>query len=165
MSSTSSTMTFHEMSLLQMQFQLDETREWITDLHKSQNEIQWEIERKLIEEKELDAKIKRFKRILKSIYKSGAYSPEKQSALLPKHHKQNIPEKLLHSPPPLLYLNQHHHRLLNKKVQNKNNNPHLLHHNKHQMTNGQWKTMNKMICWNQLIWAKQNLILPTKTLH
>ena len=40
MSPTSSTMTFHEMSLLQMQFQLDETREQITDLHKSQNEIQ-----------------------------------------------------------------------------------------------------------------------------
>ena len=47
-------------------------------------EIQQEIERKLIEEKELDAKLKRFKRILKAKFKSGAYGPEKQSALLPK---------------------------------------------------------------------------------
>ena len=91
MSPTSSTMTFHEMSLLQMQFQLDETREQITDLCKSQNEIQWELERKLIEEKELDAKIKRFKRILKSKYKSGAYGPEKQSALLPKTLQTKYP--------------------------------------------------------------------------
>ena len=87
-------MTFHEMSLLQTQFQLDETTERSTYLHNSQKEIQQEIERKLNEEKELDAKLKRFKRILKAKSKSGAYSPEKQSALLPKTSQNSRKNKM-----------------------------------------------------------------------
>ena len=45
----------------------------------------------MIEEKELDAKLKRFKRILKAKFKSHAYSPEKQSALLPKTSQAKHP--------------------------------------------------------------------------
>ena len=79
------------MSLLQTQFQLDETREWITYLCNSQKEIQQEIERNLIEEKKTDAKVKRFKESWSQNTNQVHKGPEKQSALLPKTSQAKHP--------------------------------------------------------------------------
>ena len=70
-------MSFHEMSLLNMQFELEDVRERIVQLRKNKEMIDSELSRKIKIEKELDTKAKRYRKILQEKYKTGNYSPSK----------------------------------------------------------------------------------------
>ena len=70
-------MSFYEMSLLHTQFELDEVKECLELLHKNKAMIDNELREQIKLERELEAKSKRFKKILKSTYKTGDYSPSK----------------------------------------------------------------------------------------
>ena len=76
-SCSSPAMSFHEMSLLNMQFELEDVRERIVQLRKNKEMIDSELSRKIKIEKELDAKAKRYRKILQEKYKTGNYSPSK----------------------------------------------------------------------------------------
>ena len=76
-SCSSPAMSFHEMSLLNMQFELEDVRECIVQLRKNKEMIDSELSRKIKIEKELDAKAKRYRKILWEKYKTGNYSPSK----------------------------------------------------------------------------------------
>ena len=76
-SCSSPAMSFHEMSLLNMQFELEDVRERIVQLRKNKEMIDSELSRKIKIEKELDAKAKRYRKILREKYKTGNYSPSK----------------------------------------------------------------------------------------
>ena len=76
-SCSSPAMSFHEMSLLNMQFELEDMRECIVELRKNKEMINSELSRKIKIEKELDAKAKRYRKILREKYKTGNYSPSK----------------------------------------------------------------------------------------
>ena len=76
-SCSSPVMSFHEMSLLNMQFELEDVREHIVQLRKNKEMIDSELSRKIKIEKELDAKAKRYRKFLWEKYKTGNYSPSK----------------------------------------------------------------------------------------
>ena len=57
-------MTYYEMSLLQTEMKLDEVLDQLTLLKKNKDLIDAEYAKKLKEERELDAKARRFKKIL-----------------------------------------------------------------------------------------------------
>ena len=75
------------MSLLQTQFQLDEIKECIFNLCKNKEMIEQELSQKIKQEKELEAKARRFRKILKTKYKAGGFCPEKQGIEPPKLSK------------------------------------------------------------------------------
>ena len=70
-------MSFYEMSLLNTEFELDEVREQVELLCKNKSMIDTDLNNKIKLECELDFKCKRLKKILKSTYKTGDYSPSK----------------------------------------------------------------------------------------
>ena len=74
---SSPAMSFHEMSLLNIQFELEDVREHIDQLKKKIELIDTELGRKIKIERELDAKAKRYRKILCEKYKTGNYSPLK----------------------------------------------------------------------------------------
>ena len=57
-------MTYYEMCLLQTEMKLDEVPDQLTLLKKNKDLIDAEYAKKLKEERELDAKARRFKKIL-----------------------------------------------------------------------------------------------------
>ena len=74
---SSPAMSFHEMSLLNMQFELEDVRECINQLKQNKELIDSELARKIKIERELDGKAKRYRKILCDKYKTGNYSPLK----------------------------------------------------------------------------------------
>ena len=85
-------MSFHEMSLLNIQFELEDVRECIVQLRKNKEMIDSELSRKIKIEKKLDAKAKRYRKILQEKYKTGNYSPSKYG-LEPGTPLKMIPDK------------------------------------------------------------------------
>ena len=71
--SCSSPMSFHEMSLLNMQFELEDMRECIVQLRKNKEMIDSELSRKIKIEKELDAKAKRYRKFYRKNIKQGIF--------------------------------------------------------------------------------------------
>ena len=70
-------MTFYEMSLINIQFELDEVGSRIELLRKNKLIVDSELNEKVNLYRNLGKKSKRFKAILKSKYKTGDYSPSK----------------------------------------------------------------------------------------
>ena len=73
----STAMSFHEMSLLNMQFKLEDVSEHINQLKQNKELTDYELARKIKIERELDAKAKRYRKFLYDKYKTGNYSPSK----------------------------------------------------------------------------------------
>ena len=70
-SCSSPAMSFHEMSLLNMQFELEDVRECIVQLRKNKEMIDSELSRKIKIEKELDAKAKGIEKFYGKNIKQG----------------------------------------------------------------------------------------------